>query len=1037
MPCPAPRRRLSASPVSLALPAQVVLAPFAVGSCSASLIVHAAADGGASSLVAVCDLRGSCTKSPLLLSRPHAEDEPEGAAGGPTSLRVQNISADPVAVSISADAPFALSSPAALTLHAGEAHVVTAVCEASDVPVPELWLTVRDTTHDNAHRVSVSNAAHVLGPSPPAQEVAAASALSSSLAVRGTEKWILAGVASEIDVEVRNEATAPVRIAPRLRSSDATTAAVELKQPDPVLVAPLTSAVFKVCFSALETGAQTFELELLCHDDSSVVVPLKVHVEDEAWEMGESDTLDFGCVDSAAVHAAPVQIRNRSRADTPVQVFVDNAGSGAMFPRCFSLAIDKTGSSRLDGDKAGADGPSTLERGEILLLPPCTENDGVVTLHVLFDAADIVDDKDHLAPCTGLLRVQSVATEEGGRSKTVQLRAATGRPRLQVPNSEQLLLFCVDDPGQGECEQQLNLRNAGGVAAACTLATTDSSFRVAPQTLEIGPLQSSQVTVTFLTDHAGESPGSAAHDTATGHLNISTTYEFYQIPLRAEVRTHPHLVCSAPVVNWGCVDLGTTQRQSILVRNRSNFGCEIFAAIADLEGPPGQDCPFSIEGADAVLLNAHDGHEIVVSFTPKEVSFVRQGLFIRDKHGRTYKIPLLGAGGRSNFTLEVGHGAKALDFGDGKRAIHKSTVKLQNNGTRTGFVHVDCTSTMAQVAVQGAGNAASVIIAPNKSHEFELVQTSPGGESSHELTLDVYCGDELARRRRRQCRHTRWAEDLGFSGFAPGRDAFDDTFCNEEFFVEPSQSRAASPHEDTMFDDYFDEPIFEAQLRRFSVPVICRAAPMPDVAAEDRSASQRQEQEEAVAEEEKGEEEEPSAQLPATSPSEVSSEVSQSRAVLRSTSNVVMNGERPAKPAVQPPKRRDAPRHPETLHLGDDHESACLEFPATSLGASTTVQLELCNGHRHKDVTCVVLDAKAPFVVRHQRFRIRSRSRIRLPVRFAPGETAPSHPCQLLRATPNASFATVRDGNARQLMRIETTGQEQEAVEISLVGEGV
>jgi hypothetical protein len=242
-----------------------------------------------------------------------------------------------------------------------------------------------------------------------------------------------------------------------------------------------------------------------------------------------------------------------------------------------------------------------------------------------------------------------------------------------------------------------------------------------------------------------------------------------------------------------------------------------------------------------------------------------------------------------------------------------------------------------------------------------------------------------------------------------------------------------------MFDDYFDEPIFEAQLRRFSVPVICRAAPMPDVAAEDRSASQRQEQEEAVAEEEKGkgEEEEPSAQLPATSPSEVSSEVSQSRAVLRSTSNVVMNGERPTKPAVQPPKRRDAPRHPETLHLGDDHESACLEFPATSLGASTTVQLELCNGHRHKDVTCVVLDAKAPFVVRHQRFRIRSRSRIRLPVRFAPGETAPSHPCQLLRATPNASFATVRDGNARQLMRVETTGQEQEAVEISLVGEGV
>lgn len=102
------------------------------------------------------------------------------------------------------------------------------------------------------------------------------------------------------------------------------------------------------------------------------------------------------------------------------------------------------------------------------------------------------------------------------------------------------------------------------------------------------------------------------------------------------------------------------------------------------------------------------------------------------------------------------------------------------------------------------------------------------------------------------------------------------------------------------------------------------------------------------------------------------------------------------------------PRHPECLHT---HMSG-LEFPPTVIGATATTQLELCNGHR-REITVVgmcrirspstqdpsaidlnvclsccticAVAVKPPFVVRHQRFRIRSRSRVRLPVKFNPG----------------------------------------------------
>ena len=107
------------------------------------------------------------------------------------------------------------------------------------------------------------------------------------------------------------------------------------------------------------------------------------------------------------------------------------------------------------------------------------------------------------------------------------------------------------------------------------------------------------------------------------------------------------------------------------------------------------------------------------------------------------------------------------------------------------------------------------------------------------------------------------------------------------------------------------------------------------------------------------------------------------------------------------------PRHPECLHT---HMSG-LDFPPTAIGESATTQLELCNGHR-REITVIgmyhicsvhagsighrlnfclpcrtvcAVAVKPPFAVRHQRFRIRSRSRVRLPVMFNPGGFIPAH----------------------------------------------
>lgn len=821
------------------------MAPSTVGPCAATLVVHATTDGtGSAPVAAVCDLRGTCALSPvhLALERGDEDKTKDDAHLYSLLLRLQNTSARAMELLITADEPFGARSTT-LTLNPGEVHTTTVDRQSSQsdpVQTQQSWLTVLDKTNNNTHRLALPECQSTpamtthqasadthsadIGVSPPM------SALADSISARAAARKScgLVGIEVLVQVEIHNAHSLPMRLIPRLNQSGGATTqdrssatSISLETAEPIVVGPSASSTYVANICAAQAGTHAVELQLLCTDESVVAVPLNVQIVQENWYVdGESDGLDFGVVDGHGSHFVSTQIHNRSPVPTDVRIFLDEevvAGRETK-SRWFFAALGHPGEDISDGHAL------RLENGDRIQLPACSNNTGNVTVYVGLHPSEDVG-HEALIECHGSLRIESLNREEEPKTASLCLHAQVGTSRLQVPGGEQLLLFCIQSPTTTTCTQRLSLRNYGNVNACCNLSTTNETFSVDPQAVAIGAREVVEVEITFTVDSALTDTGPEQEsDTITGHLDVNTEHMLFQIPLRAEIRTHPHLVCSAPVVNWGCVDIGATQRQSIVVRNRSNFSCEVFAAVADLDGPdPSRPSPFTIEGAEIVQLNGQDGHEFVLAFAPVDVSFVRHGLFIRDRCGRTYKIPLLGAGGKSNFRVELEEEERAIDLSSAsqKPTRRRKTLTLRNIGTRTGFVHVDCTSVSGDVVVVGPRNAASVVIAPNKSHDF-MLETSQGASMSirREIGLDIFCGDELARRRRRQCRHERWSEELGFSGSSLRRDAFDDTFCNEQFFVEPHQGEVAGAHEDTMFDDYFDEPIFEAQLKRLSARLI-------------------------------------------------------------------------------------------------------------------------------------------------------------------------------------------------------------------------
>ena len=931
---------------------------------------------GSAPVAAVCDLRGSCAVSPLHLA---LERGNEGSATSDSlhslRLQLQNTAVRSTDLLITTDEPFETQTTS-LTLRPGDAHVAIIERQSSQsdpIQAQCSWLTVVDKTNDNTHRLllcEVSSTAAVtrtrpafyaaLGNSPPLADNISAQAA-------GPPKWYgLVGVPIQVQIEIHNLHSEPVRLIPRLnQSGDDTT--VSLESTEPIVAAPSVPSMHVVSICTAQSGTHTVELQLLCTDASSVVIPLTVQIVEEDWVVdSEADALDFGAVDGHGSHFVATQIHNRTPVPTGVRVFLDEdvRASGGTKSRCFFAALGHPDESISDANAL------RLKSGDRIQLPPCSDTTGSVTIYVGLQPPDNIHD-GVLIDCHGSLRFESLRDVEERKTVSLRLDAQVGVAKLQVPGGEQLLLFCIESLASKTCTHNLSLRNYGNVNACCNLSTTNESFCVDPQAVVIGPSEVVEVQVTFAVDATPMGNG----DTITGHLEVNTKHVLFQIPLRAEIRTHPNLVCSAPVVNWGCVDVGVTQRQSIVVRNRSNFRCEIFAAVADLDGPDlSRPSPFMIEGAEIVQLNGHSGHEFVLTFTPVDVSFVRHGLFIRDKFGRTYKIPLLGAGGKSQFTLELEHGERVIDFSSGaqktSQLTHK-TLTVRNTGTRTGFVHIDCTSVRGVVSVGGGPrNAASVVVAPNKSHEFVLETSVASTSARREAAVEIYCGDELARRRRRQCRHARWSEELGHSGTSSlGRDAFDDTFCNEQFFAEPHQCGAAGAHEDTMFDDFFDEPIFEAQLKRLSVPLIVgriqetaqaphssstttvEARPVSKTKATRKTTVGPMASRLPLGECQVDNTSENSSQSQATAekngtllhPDDL---VSDSSACVLSTNGLTSVSlfsffARLVEPAA-------TPRHPECLHT---HMSG-LEFPPTVIGDSATTQLELCNGHR-REITVV------------------------------------------------------------------------------------
>lgn len=971
---------------------QVEMAPSIAGPCAATLVVHATTDGGGRSKVAaVCDLCGRCDASPLHLALERGNKGTAKSDVGelhPLRLRLQNTSVRLIELLIAADEPFQTQTTA-LTLHPDEVHVASIELQSSQsdsVQVQQWCLTVRDKTNDNTHRLLLADdlsmaetSAHpaayaasdnaTLGKSPPV----AALATSISARAAGGSKWYgLVGVRIQVQVEIYNARSQPVRLVPRLKQSgDVTTqdrssgTTMSLVGTEPIVATPFAPCTYVATICTSQAGTHAVELQLLCTDESSVVVPLTVQVEEANWFLdGEADGLDFGTVDGHGSHFVSTQIHNRAPVPTIVRIFLDEevgASRGAV-SRCFFAALGHP------GEDISAENALRLESGDRIQLPPCSGTAGSVTVYVGLHASDIVG-HESLIECRGSLRVESLRhDDEKPRTASLRLHAQVGAPRLQVPGGEQLLLFCIESLTAKTSTQNLSLRNYGNIPAFCSLSTTNESFCVDPQAVVVGPSEVVEVRVTFAVELTStDNRPEQVSDTITGHLDVTTEHMLFQIPLRAEIRTHPNLVCSAPVVNWGCVDIGATQRQSIVVRNRSNFRCEIFAAVANLDGPDlSRPSPFTIEGAEIVQLNGNAGHEFVLTFAPVDVSFVRHGLFIRDKCGRTYKIPLLGAGGKSHFTLALEHGERAIELSpDARKAARvRKTLNLRNTGTRTGFVHVDCTPMGGDVVVVGPRNAASVVVAPNKSHEFVLECSISTASVRQEATLHIYCGDELARRRRRQCRHARWSEEPGCSGNSLGRDAFDDMFCNEQFFVEPHQAGAAGAHEDTMFDDYFDEPIFEAQLNRLSVPLI--------IGSQEKVAQPPNPSTAATAEANP----DPTNKATGTVTDAwmVSriplgeSQVDNTRETLKSQATPEKNG-RPCMHAnlglclfpacalrplahqrctLSVEKMAAAARHPECLHT---HTNG-LEFPPTGVGETATAQLEICNGNR-REVTVV------------------------------------------------------------------------------------
>jgi len=251
---------------------------------------------------------------------------------------------------------------------------------------------------------------------------------------------------------------------------------------------------------------------------------------------------------------------------------------------------------------------------------------------------------------------------------------------------------------------------------------------------------------------------------------------------------------------------------------------------------------------------------------------------------------------------------------------------------------------------------------------------TPFDGETRQLTASISFGDELLRRRRRLCyRNRKHDANIETNGttLPSARDEFDTTFLNEEHFVDPAQMvDNTNVDGDAMFDDYFDEAIFEAHLRR--IPIFAQLQLQEKhstpLSTQTNTLGNRQPRRQPGSVAVKTARSAPGTRAPvvasktdcrADSAGQLVSRLGTSRADTKRTSRTS--------------------RHPETLHV----KAQSLQFNSCKLGSSIIAHLEICNGFRFDANVTLDFDS-ASFASKHDSFKIKCRSRVRVPIHFVP-----------------------------------------------------
>jgi hypothetical protein len=168
------------------------------------------------------------------------------------------------------------------------------------------------------------------------------------------------------------------------------------------------------------------------------------------------------------------------------------------------------------------------------------------------------------------------------------------------------------------------------------------------------------------------------------------------------------------------------------------------------------DSPFYLDPLLEFLeLQPNEQSHVDIIFSPTKVAPFLSGLVLESKTSNDkYKITLLGYGGSSRMEV-VQPASHVVDMG----TVYENSPKnflfsMRNAGSRTGFVKI--LGYIGEDRVQIEPEA--VCVRPGTSQDFVITFSPQYGDSKTEnwasphLTLEVFVGDEIIRRRLRKIR---------------------------------------------------------------------------------------------------------------------------------------------------------------------------------------------------------------------------------------------------------------------------------------------